>query len=72
MYASTAACRAYLYEVGRALDRGEDSRKDAAAVILYTAEAATKSALDAIQIFGGQRLHDGLPNRTFFERCETV
>ena len=27
MYASTAACRAYLYEVGRALDRGEDSRK---------------------------------------------
>ena len=53
MYASTAACRAYLYEVGRALDRGEDSRKDAAAVILYTAEAATKSALDAIQILGG-------------------
>ena len=53
MYASTAACRAYLYEVGRALDRGEDSRKDAAAVILYTAEAATKSALDAIQVLGG-------------------
>jgi len=53
MYASTAACRAYLYEVGRALDRGEDSRKDAAAVILYTAEAATKAALDAIQILGG-------------------
>ena len=53
MYASTAACRAYLYEVGRALDRGEDSRKDAAAVILYTAEAATKAALDAIQVLGG-------------------
>jgi isovaleryl-CoA dehydrogenase len=53
MYASTAACRAYLYEVGRALDRGEDSRKDAAAVILYTAEAATQSALDAIQVLGG-------------------
>ena len=53
MYASTAACRAYLYEVGRALDRGEDSRKDAAAVILYTAEAATTAALDAIQILGG-------------------
>ena len=43
----------YLYEVGRALDRGEDSRKDAAAVILYTAEAATKAALDAIQVLGG-------------------
>ena len=53
MYASTAACRAYLYEVGRSLDRGEDSRKDAAAVILYTAEAATQSALDAIQVLGG-------------------
>ena len=53
MYALTAACRSFLYAVGRALDRGEDSRKDAAAVILYTAEMATKCALDAIQLLGG-------------------
>lgn len=53
MYTLTAASRAFLYAVGRALDRGEDSRKDAAAVILYTAEMATKCALDAIQLLGG-------------------
>jgi isovaleryl-CoA dehydrogenase len=53
MYARCSASRAYLYAVCDALDRGENSRKDAAAVILYTAEAATQSALDAIQLLGG-------------------
>ena len=53
MYARGSASRAYLYAVCAALDRGEQSRKDAAAVILYTAEAATQSALDAIQLLGG-------------------
>ena len=53
MYARCSASRAYLYSVCEALDRGEQSRKDAAAVILYTAEAATQSALDAIQLLGG-------------------
>lgn len=53
MYARCSASRAYLYAVCEALDRGESSRKDAAAVILYTAEAATQSALDAIQLLGG-------------------
>ena len=53
MYARWSASRAYLYAVCEALDRGERSRKDAASVILYTAEAATQSALDAIQLLGG-------------------
>ncbi|MCH1492912.1 MAG: isovaleryl-CoA dehydrogenase [Luminiphilus sp.] len=53
MYSLTGASRSFLYAVCRALDRGEDSRKDAAAVILYTAEMATKCALDAIQLLGG-------------------
>ena len=52
-YAVLNASRAYLYTVARACDRGESTRKDAAAVILYTAEAATRMALDAIQILGG-------------------
>jgi isovaleryl-CoA dehydrogenase len=39
--------------VAQACDRKETSRKDAAAVILYTAENATQMALDAIQILGG-------------------
>ena len=53
MYASLSASRAYLYAVARACDRGLESRKDAAAVILYTAEQATQMALQAIQALGG-------------------
>lgn len=53
MYTELNACRAYLYAVARACDRGEDSRKDAAGVILYTAEKATQMALQAIQALGG-------------------
>ena len=53
MYAGMNASKSYLYTVAKACDRGEESRKDAAAVILYTAEMATKLALDSIQILGG-------------------
>lgn len=53
MYTSLSASRAFLYAVAAACDRGEDSRKDAAAVILYTAEQATQMALQAIQTLGG-------------------
>lgn len=53
MYTSMNACRAYLYAVAQAADRGEATRKDAAGVILYCAEKATQMALDAIQILGG-------------------
>lgn len=53
MYTQLNASRAYLYAVARACDRGIDSRKDAAAVILYTAEQATQCALQAIQALGG-------------------
>ena len=53
MYARANACRAYLYSVAAAFDRGEVEREDAAAVILFSAEAATRSALDAIQLLGG-------------------
>ena len=53
MYADLNASRAYLYAVAAACDRGEDSRKDAAALILFTAEKATRLALQAIQALGG-------------------
>ena len=53
MYTELAASRAYLYAVAKACDRGEESRKDAAGVILYTAEKATQMALQAIQSLGG-------------------
>ncbi len=53
MYADLNASRAYLYAVAAACDRGEETRQDCAAVILYTAEKATQMALQAIQALGG-------------------
>jgi len=53
MYTDLSASRAFLYAVAAACDRGEDSRKDAAAVILFTAEKATQMACQAIQALGG-------------------
>ncbi len=53
MYAELNASRAYLYAVASACDRGEETRQDCAAVILYTAERATQAALQAIQALGG-------------------
>ncbi len=53
MYTTMNACKAYVYAVGAACDRGETTRKDAAGAILYAAEKATTLALDAIQILGG-------------------
>ena len=53
MYTTMNACKAYVYAVAKACDRGETTRKDAAGVILYAAEKATWMALEAIQALGG-------------------
>ena len=53
MYVTMNACRAYVYAVAKACDRGETTREDAAGAILIAAEKATQLALDAIQLLGG-------------------
>ena len=53
MYTEMNAAKAYVYAVARACDRGQTTRKDAAGAILFAAEKATKAALDAMQILGG-------------------
>jgi isovaleryl-CoA dehydrogenase len=53
MYTTMNACRAYVYAVARACDRGEATRKDAAGAILYAGEKATWMAGEAIQCLGG-------------------
>ncbi len=53
MYTTLSASRSYLYAVASACDRNHVGRVDAAGVILYTAEAATQMALQAIQCLGG-------------------
>jgi isovaleryl-CoA dehydrogenase len=53
MYVTMNAAKAYVYAVAKACDRGETTREDAAGAILYAAENATRMALDAIQLLGG-------------------
>jgi isovaleryl-CoA dehydrogenase len=53
MYVTMNASKAYVYSVAKACDRGATTREDAAGAILYAAENATRVALDAIQLLGG-------------------
>ncbi len=53
MYTTMNACRAYVYAVAQACDRGETARKDAAGAILYASEKATWMAGEAIRCLGG-------------------
>jgi isovaleryl-CoA dehydrogenase len=53
MYVALNSCRAYVYAVAKACDRGETTREDAAGAILLAAEKATQVALNAIQLLGG-------------------
>jgi isovaleryl-CoA dehydrogenase len=61
MYTDLNASRAYLYAVAAACDRNESARKDAAALILFTAERATQMTLQAIQALGGVGYTNELP-----------
>jgi isovaleryl-CoA dehydrogenase len=61
MYVAMNASRAYVYAVAKACDRGETTREDAAGAILYSAEQATKVALDAIQVLGGNGYTNDYP-----------
>jgi isovaleryl-CoA dehydrogenase len=61
MYATWNACKSYVYTVAKAADTGSNIRKDAAAVILFTAEKATWMALEAIQCLGGNGYINDFP-----------
>jgi len=65
MYVTLNACRAYVYAVARAFDRGETTREDAAGAILHAAEGATRIALDAIQLLGGAGYVNDTPTGRF-------
>src|SRR5262249_58964200 len=53
MYVAMNPAKAYVYGVAKACDRGETPRQDAAGAILFSSEQATRMALDAIQLLGG-------------------
>ena len=53
MYTELSACRSYIYKIARDADKREPTNHECAGLVLYCAERATKIALDAIQILGG-------------------
>jgi len=61
MYTTMNACKAYVYAVAKAADRGQTTRKDAAGAILYSSEKATWMALQAIQSLGGNGYTNDYP-----------
>lgn len=65
MYSTWNACRSYVYTVARAADAGSRIRKDAASVILFSAEKATWMALEAIQCLGGNGYINEYPTGRF-------
>jgi len=65
MHTRLNACRAYVHAVARACDNGHTSRKDAAGALLFAAERATRTALDAIQLLGGNGYINDYPAGRF-------
>ena len=65
MYTALSTSRCYVYSVAKACDKGHYNGKDCAGVILYSAEKATKVALDAIQILGGNGYSNCYPTGRF-------
>lgn len=66
MYTALAASQAYLYHTARACDNKQITRKDAASVILFTAEKATWMASEAIQCLGGNGYINDFPTGRFW------
>jgi isovaleryl-CoA dehydrogenase len=66
MYTAMNSSRAYVYAVAAACDRGEVTRQDAAACVLYASEQAMAQATQAVQAMGGAGyLNDSPVSRIF-------
>ena len=66
MYKAMNTSRAYVYEVAKACDRGQVTRQDAAACVLYASEEAMKVSHQAVQAMGGAGfLSDSAVSRIF-------
>ncbi|WP_039017067.1 isovaleryl-CoA dehydrogenase [Halocynthiibacter namhaensis] len=66
MYTAMNSARAYVYEVAKTCDRGEVTRQDAAACVLYASEEAMKQAHQAVQAMGGAGfMNDSAVSRMF-------
>ena len=72
MYTKLTSCRTFLYSAAKACDRGDCTRKDAAAVILICAETGTQMSLEAIQILGGNGYTYDYPTGRFLRDAKLM
>ncbi|MEM8632135.1 MAG: isovaleryl-CoA dehydrogenase [Pseudomonadota bacterium] len=72
MYTAMNSARAYVYEVAKACDRGEVTRHDAAACVLYASEEAMKQAHQAVQAMGGAGFMNDAPVARLFRDAKLM
>ncbi|MEZ5796120.1 MAG: acyl-CoA dehydrogenase family protein [Paracoccaceae bacterium] len=72
MYTKLNSARAYVYEVARACDRGDVTRQDAAACVLYASEMAMEVAHQAVQAMGGAGFMNETPVSRLFRDAKLM
>jgi isovaleryl-CoA dehydrogenase len=72
MYTKLNSARAYVYEVAKACDRGEATRQDAAACVLYASEEAMVVAHQAVQAMGGAGFMNETPVSRIFRDAKLM
>jgi len=72
MYTKLNSARAYIYEVARACDRGDVTRQDAAACVLYASEEAMVVAHQAVQAMGGAGFMNDAPVARIFRDAKLM
>jgi isovaleryl-CoA dehydrogenase len=72
MYTAMNSARAYVYEVAKACDRGQVTRQDAAACVLYASEEAMKQAHQAVQAMGGAGFMNDHPVSRLFRDAKLM
>ena len=72
MYTAMNSARAYVYECAKACDRGEVTRADAAACVLYASEAAMTQAHQAVQAMGGAGFMNDTPVSRIFRDAKLM
>ncbi|GGL73050.1 acyl-CoA dehydrogenase family protein [Wenxinia marina] len=72
IYTKLGSARAYVYAVAAACDRGEVTRQDAAACVLYASEEAMTCAHQAVQAMGGAGFMNVTPVSRLFRDAKLM
>lgn len=72
IYTKLGSARAYVYAVAQACDRGQVTRADAAACVLYASEEAMSVAHQAVQAMGGAGYMNDTPVARIFRDAKLM